>query len=239
MKKVRTYIEGLDEILDGGIPEGHAVLIVGSPGTMKSSLAYTILHNNALRGEKGLYICLEQSRASLLDHAKSLGLDIEKTEKRLSILDLGALRSKIDSSWEDSWLDFLKMYAQSIKRGFNYSLLALDSLDALEILAKFKNHRMELFELFKWLRGLKCTCFIIGEIPRGKMLGAVEESYEVFSKHKEDYLADGVIHLKMEKRGDFEVQRRIRCVKMRSVRHKTSHFALIFDNGFKVTRVMS
>ena len=36
---VKTYIKGFDEKLGGGIPEGSVVLVVGEPGTMKSSVA--------------------------------------------------------------------------------------------------------------------------------------------------------------------------------------------------------
>ena len=56
-EKIRTCIPGLDDLMSGGIPRGHVVLISGLPGTMKSSLAYNILHNNAKQsGRKGLYI---------------------------------------------------------------------------------------------------------------------------------------------------------------------------------------
>ena len=59
-KKVLTYIEGLDETLGGGLPAGHVVLLSGLPGTMKSTLSYSILHWNAReRGAKCLYVSLE------------------------------------------------------------------------------------------------------------------------------------------------------------------------------------
>src|SRR5438093_9480588 len=47
--RVPTFVEGLDESLEGGIPWGHLVLIEGAPGTMKSSLAFSILLHNAAR----------------------------------------------------------------------------------------------------------------------------------------------------------------------------------------------
>ena len=44
--RVKTYIQGLDEQMSGGVPKGHVVLISGMPGTMKSSVAFNILYNN-------------------------------------------------------------------------------------------------------------------------------------------------------------------------------------------------
>src|SRR5207244_910383 len=62
MKRIPTKMEGLDDVLGGGIPDGGVVLVSGAPGTMKTSLTYHILHENALDGVRGLYVSLEQSR---------------------------------------------------------------------------------------------------------------------------------------------------------------------------------
>jgi len=44
MKRIPTNVDGLDEVLGGGIPEGNIVLLSGAPGTMKTSLSYHVLH---------------------------------------------------------------------------------------------------------------------------------------------------------------------------------------------------
>ncbi|MCJ7517908.1 MAG: hypothetical protein MUO18_08110, partial [Methanomassiliicoccales archaeon] len=60
--KFKTYVQGFDENLGGGIPQGQIVLLAGEAGTMKSSLAYYVLFMNAKKdGINGLYISLEQS----------------------------------------------------------------------------------------------------------------------------------------------------------------------------------
>src|SRR6266699_3881707 len=66
---VKTHIRGFDDdVLRGGIPQGHVILIRGASGTMKSSLAYYVLYHNALAGVPGLYVTLEQSAGSRLEH---------------------------------------------------------------------------------------------------------------------------------------------------------------------------
>src|SRR6266566_280212 len=92
MKRLSTHIEGLDEVLGGGIPEGNVVLVSGAPGTMKTSLTYHILHSSALNGSRGLYVSLEQGRASLIDHTEGLGYRLDDTHGNLSVLDLGTLQ---------------------------------------------------------------------------------------------------------------------------------------------------
>src|SRR2546428_13237819 len=95
MKRVSTHIEGLDEVLGGGIPEGNVVLVSGAPGTMKTSLTYHILHSSALNGSRGLYVSLEQGRASLFDHTEGLGNLLNDTIGNLSDMAFGLLREKL------------------------------------------------------------------------------------------------------------------------------------------------
>lgn len=237
MNLTKTYVEGLDEILNGGIPEGSVVLLAGAPGTMKTSLSYYILYQNARQGTKGLYVSLEQSRASLLDHAESLGLKSEAVQQDLSILDLAALRKSWSKPQEQPWLDLFKMYVKGLRSSFGYQFLVIDSLDALEILAKYQHPRKEFFDLVRWIRGLGCTAFVLGELPSivtpGGRLGRT-----ALAKHKEEYLVDGIFHVRLAKQGEFGMQRQLRVVKMRGVRHDPDYHALLYDNGFKVTSLM-
>lgn len=235
MKRLPTNVDGLDEVLGGGVPEGNIVLVSGAPGTMKTSLTYHVLHARALEGVRGLYVSLEQNRASLLDHTEGLGYRLDDTGGKLSILDLGTLRKKLRGSAEQPWMDLFKLYTQGIRKSFDYRVLVLDSLDALEILAKFREPRREMFSLIRWIRDLGCTTFLLGELPADRIIGA-DPRRAAYAKHKEDYLVDGIVHLRLVRQGEFGMQRQLRVVKMRGTRHDTGYHALVFDNGFRVTR---
>ena len=235
MNFIKTHVDGLDEILGKGIPEGSIVLVSGAPGTMKTSLTYHVLHENAREGLRGLYVSLEQSRSSLLDHTEGLGYRLAEVEGSLSILDLAALRKKLTGPADQPWMDLFKLYAKSLRKSLDYRLLVIDSLDALEILAKFHDVRRDLFSLIRGLRGLDCTTFLLGELPSDDG-GAARQ---VFAKHKEEYLADGILHLRLARQGEFGTQRQLRIVKMRGTRHDTGYHALVFEDGFKVTRIMA
>jgi len=45
IERVRTYIQGFDEIVNGGIPKRNVVLLSGGPGNGKSISGYQILYN--------------------------------------------------------------------------------------------------------------------------------------------------------------------------------------------------
>lgn len=233
-ERIRTYIRGLDEQMEGGIPKGHIVLIAGSPGTMKSSVAYSILYHNCKNEKKvGVYITLEQDEESLTTQMKHLGMDPKDVEENFSIVDLGTIRMKLaEEGREDKdWGQVLEGLIQKTKEKLGCDLLVIDSLAAFEFLLEYEISRTELFAFFEWMRNMNMTVFLIAEM-RGEK--------EVFGKRYEGFLADGIIHLKFAQVSDVDVQRRIRCIKMRGTKHHTGFFNLLVDDrGFAVTKTIT
>ncbi|MCK5290861.1 MAG: circadian clock protein KaiC [Thermoplasmata archaeon] len=230
--RIKTYIKGFDEHLAGGIPKGSLVLICGPPGTMKTTMAYNILFNSAKEDDvRGTFFSLEQGRESLLSQMAGLGMDLKEVGDKLSIVDFGLIRRNLERMESKNWLDIFKMYAENLKKNTEYDILVIDSLPVLEVLSSFKNPREDLFYFFEWLRELDVTCIIICEMPANS---------DNYGEYGEDYISDGIIHTKMERMNDENIQRRIRCVKMRGTDHSTDFFTLLVDGGcLQVTRVLS
>jgi circadian clock protein KaiC len=227
VKRVKTHIQGFDDCMEGGIPEGHMILICGSAGTMKSSLAYSILYNEVSKNDiRGLYITLEQSRENLLTHVNSMGMDTSKVEGKLSILDLTQMRKELLAESQGILMDFISRLIELIQDVEDCKLVVLDSLSALYSLVNFNNPRNELFLFFEKFRSLGMTTFFI-----------VESNSETMSCGEfgvEDFMCDGIIRLMMKEiEGSFN--RYIRCVKMRSSRLDASFFPLLVtDGGFRI-----
>ena len=232
--RVPTYVEGLDGTMGGGIPWGHVVLIEGSPGTMKSSLGFSILLQNAVRGGMhGLYLSLEERTSSLLKQMGSLGLRLQVKHGSLVVLDPRAAKDLLGG--RPDWVEAFRAAVAAIQAQRGLDLIVIDSLEALEVLAKFRDRRREIFRLFEWLRDLDITSFVVTERPDWVVGGHV-----IQGRWDEDFLADGVIHLRQHLVSDLEVQRRLRVVKLRGTRHDTGYMALVLDDGrFRVTRAMS
>jgi len=220
--RVRTYIRGLDEQLQGGIPKGHVVLLAGKPGTMKSSVAFNMLYNNARNDGNGcVYVTLEQSRDSLLENMTGLGMDIKGLESKLSVLDLALIRKKLKQLANKSWLEVFKMYVDNLDKTMDITILVIDSLPVLEVMAKFEDPRDDLFRFFEWLRELDITTFLIAEM---------EQDSDKFCQNGEDFLSDGIVHLDL-RRDDRQVNLFLSVVKMRKTAHRRGYYPLIFDEG--------
>ena len=225
-------VRGLDEALGGGIPRGFVVVVAGAPGTMKTTLGlWTLVKNAVASGRKGLYVTCEESAASLLRQAAAIGIPLDATKGKVHILDARTLARE---AGKRTWLAALKGAVESARRADRLDLLVLDSLEGLETLARFGDRRQDLFRLFEWLRGLDLTTFVIAERADYVVRGMVLQP-----RHEEDFLADGVLHMRMHATSDVEVQRRIRVVKMRGARHEMGYLALHVGRGeLEASRVL-
>ncbi len=223
IKMVSTSIKGFDRELGGGIPPGSIVLISGTPGTFKSSLAFSIIHNAARKeGYSSLYLLLEQSQKSLLEQMDKMGWPMDETvRKNIIVSDVGRIRAAMEKfSTENDWLSALKTYVEYLVGERRAKHLVIDSLPVMEILAGSPNKREYLFGLFEWLRSLGTTTFLISE-----------KSSQNVDYAEEEFLADGVFQLTLTPIGDVDLQRRIRCIKLRGMAHNTSMFALELKSG--------
>src|SRR2546430_17134527 len=72
-RRVSTGVEGLDDILGGGFPQGHIYLLEGGTGTGKTTIGLQFLLEGARQGERGLYISLSSTQQELEELAHSHG----------------------------------------------------------------------------------------------------------------------------------------------------------------------
>jgi circadian clock protein KaiC len=76
--RVSSGVVGLDAMLGGeGYYRGSSVLISGTAGTGKTSLAACFADTTCRRGERCLYLAFEESASQLARNMRSIGLDLE------------------------------------------------------------------------------------------------------------------------------------------------------------------
>jgi circadian clock protein KaiC len=77
-ERVPSGIAGLDEMLDGkGYYRGSSILVSGTAGTGKTSIAAHFAHETARRGERCLYLAFEESPRQLIRNMQSIGVDLQ------------------------------------------------------------------------------------------------------------------------------------------------------------------
>jgi KaiC/GvpD/RAD55 family RecA-like ATPase len=229
--RIKLAIKGLDEQMEGGIPTKSVTLICGASGSMKSTIAFNILINRLReKGTKALYLSLEQDRQSLVDHIRSMGMDMTGLEESLLVTDLGKLRESLADGniAQIDWFGNIINGIQEHRDRLGIEVVALDSLDALTVLADTPNTRNRLFSFFQSLRTMGLTSFIISEMPSDRIQ---------FGSHGvEAFLADGVIHIDLRREGN-NVGLYISIVKMRKTKHARKYFPLLMEDDGTFTIV--
>jgi len=222
-ERIQTYIDGFDNKIGGGVKKGHVVLLAGTPGTMKSSIALNILYNNVRkRGVNVLYVSIEESKESLITAMGQLGFS-DLDESKFFIVDIGRLRLEhTDADVGRDWFKILKEYLRKKVENEGVEIVVVDSLTAVYSLANIANPRQELFHFFGFLKRLGVTTFLISE---------TQQNGNAFGPYHEDYLADGTILLRFVDVGETDVQLRIRAVKMRHSKIHHGYLTLIFRDG--------
>src|SRR5215210_1661096 len=97
--KARTGVDGLDDVLVGGLRRGRVYLLEGSPGTGKTTIASQFLMEGAARGERGLYITLSETETELRETTKRIFEVVERAQPTRIVLDsLSEIRLLAQSS---------------------------------------------------------------------------------------------------------------------------------------------
>lgn len=80
-ERLKTGIQGLDEMTRGGFISGDTVLVAGPPGTGKTTLGLQFLMKGIAEGEKGVFVTIEELPEKIADDALNFGWDLRKLEK--------------------------------------------------------------------------------------------------------------------------------------------------------------
>ncbi len=231
----RDSMKGLEKIFHTEPPQGSVVMVVGRPGTMKSSITHQILTsflwNN--KNERATYITLEETEESHRRNMSSLG--ISSPDKQYFIEDLASFRQDITPRQsflqEEEYLDLIMkeiskpfaLYGQA-GREDAMRFMGFDSLNALQnlFLMERRKIRFRMQDFFMRLRQRKVTSLIIMEGDPDEMMD-------------EYFMADGVIEVGIDRVVPHMPKRYIMVRKMRGTVHEMAPYMLnVTKNGLEV-----
>jgi len=239
MNRVPTGIMGLDELMEGGIPEGRSVLISGGTGTGKTIFGLQFLYNGAKKyNEAGIYVTLDERPELIRQDMLKFGWDLRKLEDEnmLQIID-GSL-AKIGLPSEEQFslptagfdIDKLLLEVMRVAKRIGAKRLVIDSLPALGI--NFENEievRKAILKLSYLLAKTGVTSMMTSEIAEG------ENKYGRYGV--EEFVVDGVIVLHYMGIGT-QSNRTMHIRKMRATKHSEDlHPLEISDKGITIHKV--
>ena len=170
MERIKTGILELDEMLGGGFMPGDAVLIAGSAGSGKTTLALQYLVNGVTQfGDRGIYVTFEELPNQIYRDAKSFGLDLRKLEEENKFRLICTSPNLLMQEGGENILD------ESIKE-IQPQRIVVDSLSHLQMYVPESDLRKETYRLIMYLKTKRLSSVLTWESPQvvGQSLSVTE-----------------------------------------------------------------
>ena len=220
---ITTGIEGLDDILGGGLPRSHLYLIEGDPGTGKTTLALQFLLEGLRLGEVGLYITLSETKVELLAVARSHKWSLDG----INIYDLAVPEDNVLPESQ-----YTLYHSSEVELGettkaifdqvelLNPTRIILDSLSEMRLQARDSlRYRRQILALKQYFIGKQSTVFLL------------DDHTSETSDRLLESIVHGVIMLSQNSPGYGATRRNLFIQKLRGVKYLSGYHDFNIESG--------
>jgi len=202
-------IEGLDNMIQGGVPLRHLIVIIGGAGTGKTTFGLQFLHHGLQKEDtdKGVFITLEQTYEDIMSTADERGWEFARHEDEgnLAVIDLDPIEMA-------NSLDNIRGELPDLIEDFDADRFVLDSVSLLEMMYDdVAKRRTEVFDFTQSLKSAGVTTVLTSEAsddnPYASRHGIIE------------YLTDAVFLLRYVRSETQETRLAVEIQKIRNANH--------------------
>jgi circadian clock protein KaiC len=167
--RISSGIKGLDDMLNGkGFFEGSSILVSGSAGTGKTSVAVSFINSISKKNIPGLYCAFEESVSQITRNMRSIGFNIEPHIKS-GILKVYSSRPTIQN------LELHLISIQKLIEEFNPKVIVLDPITNLMSEGVNSEIRQMLANFVDYLKGRNITTLFTAAITLESIKNSVSD----------------------------------------------------------------
>ena len=215
VERYSSGVQGLDAMTHGGWLRNSIIIVRGPTGSGKTMLAGLYARAGAVRGERVVYYGFEEPRPILLRNYRQIGMDMDPYIRNGTLKVI--CRYPEATSLEDLLVD-LRLGLEEMKP----SLIVLDSISSIEHASSEKGFRQFIIGVASILREHGRSALITQTVATSEM-----------TEHTAPYLstiADAILTLDYSSEG-YELDRRMRVIKMRGSGHEQHPYRLFIEPG--------
>ncbi|QLD90439.1 KaiC domain-containing protein [Natronomonas salina] len=205
--RIDLGIEGLDEMIQGGVPERALLVVMGAAGTGKTTFGLQFLHRGIQADEKAVYITLEESQEAVVQAATEKGWPFDEymENDELAVVDLDPIEMA-------NSLTSIRGDLPRLVDAFDADRLVLDSVSLLEMMYDAQaERRTEIFDFTRALKEAGVTTMLTSEASEGNPYASRHGIIE--------YLTDGVFVLQYVRSEFRETRLAVEIQKIRNANH--------------------
>ena len=228
VERIKTYIPGFDQHVNGGFVKNSVNLLSGGPGTGKTVFALQFLYDGVQKNnENGLFVSFEEEFDNLIGDAKVFNWDFEKLQQEGKCVFLSC-KPLEEPNLQTKMQELIQKY--KVKR------VVIDSISIFSMMFKDDAYRIrkEFYKLARFLKDQDCTILLTAEISGEAPLDITSGGGSLSRDGIIEFIADSVITLHNSGIGG-EGDRAIRVLKMRRTAHTKGPLPMhITDSGMEV-----
>lgn len=149
-ERIDIGIGGLDRMITDGVPRESLILVIGGPGTGKTTFGLQFVNEALRNGERAVYFTMEQSEESMLRTAKQKGWEFGRYEEagKLALIQMDPV--EMMTNMRSIRNDLVRMVSD-----FGASRIVIDSVSHLEMMFDDRSERRD--QIFYFSESLKET----------------------------------------------------------------------------------
>jgi len=225
MAKEERYpmgVSAFDNMIEGGFLPGHKVIVLGAPGTAKSTFCAQFLYNGVTKyDDHSIYVSTQEKKEDFYKNMARFGMDFQKLEdeKKFLYIEQGLVKKE--------FYDIVKVLGEIHK--VNAKRIVFDSLNFFDV--KYPDKGVRDIEMLSYMRALS---------GKGRISLWVSENYkpDVLEYQSSHFLSDGIIylqHIPMQ-RGPYS--RTINVLKLRGIKHDDKrHPFILGSDGLAIKKI--
>lgn len=178
-ERISTGVSGLDDMMGGkGFYRGTSILVSGTAGTGKSSLAASFVNGACERGERAIYFSFEEGAEQIVRNMRSIGMDLNQW------VESGDLTFESERPYRHGMEGHLLRMQQSV-RDFDPDVVVVDPLSNLIEVGEEWQTKNTLTRLIDFLKRRGITALLTDLTPGG---GATEKTQSRVSSLMDSWL---------------------------------------------------